>query len=156
MTSRAPGPHPRRRHRAGALATAVLVLVALAGVVELAFDVFGASRPPTIDGVRLGMTPDQVRERLSLADVTTSLEGGDLVLRSGSTALSFHEGMLVALTTRRPAGHPASNGDPLELTPGTLLEREPIAGEGVELTMMSRTCPTHAAEVARILRAHGH
>jgi len=106
---------------------------------------------PTVLGLRLGATPDEVRTSRGGGEWTSRVEpSGDLSLSRGSERFEFHEGQLVAVSVEVPPGEPAATGPAIVVTPLTVLVREP-AGPLVRLRMISRTCPTHAEEADRLV-----
>lgn len=67
--------------------------------------------------------------------------------------LEFHLGQLVALRLRSAPGAPHSEGPPIVVTEVSVLTRE-ATPSGVVITWLARACPTHAAEVRRLLEEH--
>lgn len=63
----------------------------------------------------------------------------------------FHQGMLVAIRLRVDPSSTEAQGPPLEVTQARVVSRG-REGEEALVTVLSRTCPTHAPEVARLLR----
>lgn len=116
---------------------------------------------PTIDGVRLGMTPEQVRRRFaggSSASWRTEIDGGDLRLIRASggeldreARFEFHNGMLVAIRLDLREDAPLAAGEPLRVSVGSVMTRAREEMGRVKLTVLSRDCPTHADEVSTIL-----
>ncbi len=114
-------------------------------------------------GLRLGMTPAEVRASLVIPGAfETNAGDADLVLtfvpseddrpREGlsSARFEFHGGVLVAARAQLETSAPLASGAPFEVTPNALTRRESSHG-GVRLHWISRHCPTHAAEVERLL-----
>ncbi len=128
--------------------------------------VMAACAPPPPDpifGVRLGMTPAQVRERFDpgvpgtyrseamdedFALVWSPSERGDVL----TARHEFHEGQLVAMRLTVASGSRAAGGSPVEATPLSLIARD-VVDEGVAVTWLARSCPTHAAEVRRRMQS---
>ncbi|MBX3275090.1 MAG: hypothetical protein KF729_32800 [Sandaracinaceae bacterium] len=126
----------------------------------------GPSAPDPILGVRLGMTPAQVRDRFGTAAGGTfrgEAQGEDFALvwappeasRSPVRAArhEFHVGQLVAMRLTLDPAAPAAQGPPVELTELSVLTRERV-GSDVALTWLARACPTHAEEVRRRIQEH--
>jgi hypothetical protein len=121
-------------------------------------------------GVRLGMTPRDVRERFQPGGEggwTTTVGGSadDTVLawkarepdtcrapasgcaRVPTGRFEFHLGMLVAMRALvREAAPPPER---VEATPKTVTVRRPGPG-GTEVTVLARDCPTHHDEAERL------
>ena len=113
-----------------------------------------------IPGVRLGMSPRDVRDRFDGGGAgawQTKLGGGaagasdDNVLewtaagdatRATTARFEFHLGMLVAVRAhlREPAA-----GERVDLTQKTVTMRAPRGG-GSDVTILARDCPTHHEE----------
>ncbi|MDQ3032906.1 MAG: hypothetical protein M3Y87_10850 [Myxococcota bacterium] len=116
---------------------------------------------PSIRGVRLGMSAEQVRARFedgAPASWRTEIAGGDLALiraPGGSldreSRFELHNGMLVAIRLDLPDDAPEASGETLAITPGSVTERAPAEPGRVALSVLARDCPTHAEEVSRIL-----
>lgn len=124
----------------------------------------GSSAPAPIRGVRLGMTPAQVRARFDPGGPGTyrseamdedfalvwEPSGAGPVL---SARHEFHLGQLVALRlTLRPDSDDAG-GPEIETTELSVLTRESQEA-AVAVTWLSRSCPTHADEVERRIQDH--
>ena len=118
--------------------------------------------PDTFHGVRLGMTPGDVRARFqppSGADGPASwraVPGGEGMLEYSvpsrevpKVRFEFHSGMLVAVRATLAPGDLAARGARRDLQPGSVLVRAP-RGAAVELTWLSRDCPTHKPEADRL------
>lgn len=67
-----------------------------------------------------------------------------------SARFEFHDGMLVAARLELRPDADAARGPGLELGRSSVIAREPSA-EGTRITLISRDCPEHAAEVRRLL-----
>lgn len=135
-------------------------LLAIAGLMWTLAS-WSSTTVPSVRGVRLGMTPDQVRDRFeggATASWRTEIAGLDLFLiraPGGSldrdTRFEFHNGMLVAMRLDLPADAPEASGEPLAISPGSVTARTPEPADRVRLIVLARDCPTHADEVSRIL-----
>jgi hypothetical protein len=112
-----------------------------------------------LPGVRLGMSPRDVRDRFDGGGAgtwQTKVGGGagasdDTILEWSATGdrsratharFEFHLGMLVAVRAHLREAIGASRVD---LTPKTVTVRAPEAG-GTEVTILARDCPTHHDE----------
>jgi len=137
---------------------------ALLGALGCLASACGSSAPEPVLGVRLGMTPAQVRERFApgisgtyrseAMDEDFALvwePEGDGPVREARH--EFHLGQLVALRLTVDDGADVASGDPMQLTDVSLLTREPTE-DGVRITWLARSCPTHADEVRRRIRDH--
>lgn len=124
----------------------------------------GSSAPDPILGLRLGTTPSSARERFDPGAPGTfrsEAMGEDLALvwePEGESdvhgaRLEFHLGLLVALRLRTAPSAPPSEGPPMVLTDLSVLTRE-TTSEEVSITWLARACPTHAAEVRRLVEEH--
>jgi hypothetical protein len=144
-------------------AVVVLLTFSIAALGALALRVVGAldvDPRPSVFGVRLGMTADEVRERVDArgpGEWSSSVVLGDWVLehRAGPEHARFeiHEGQLVAIRVEGPASSDLPTEPRFAVTPGSVLLREPEAG-GVRITLLSRACPTHHEEAERLVAAH--
>lgn len=114
--------------------------------------------PPSIVGLRLGATPDMVRDRFAGVLFRTEL-GEDVALVTDmplapgiepGARFEFHDGQLVAVRLLLASEHPDAPGDRLVATPGTVLSRTPEADGRVRAILLSRTCPTHRDEAERL------
>jgi hypothetical protein len=119
-----------------------------------------------LPGVRLGMSPRDVRERFTSGEGTwqTSVGAGDDTVLDwtartsaqgnvSSARFEFHNGMLVAIRARF-----AEEGGPerVSVSPKTVAIRRPDESGGVSLTVLARDCPTHRDEAARwVVQAGG-
>jgi hypothetical protein len=105
---------------------------------------------PTVRGVRLGLTPDEVRAQRGGGEWTTQVQAsGDLALERAGERYEFHEGRLVAASLDVAANDPEGAGPARLLTASSVLVRQPTAS-GVRLRLVSRDCPTHAEEARRL------
>jgi hypothetical protein len=115
--------------------------------------------PDALPGVRLGMSPRDVRDRFDGGGQgawQTKVGGGvgasdDTILEWSSTQATtrattarfeFHLGMLVAIRAHLREG---AGAERVDLTPKTVTVRAPQAG-GTEVTILARDCPTHHDE----------
>jgi hypothetical protein len=133
----------------------------------LALVLLGCARtePDAVPGVRLGMSPRDVRARFEPggegawqtrlgADDDTVLEWS---AREGATTVEharfeFHLGMLVAVRAHLRASAGDSQGLRVEATPKTVLARTRAAGTpGVDVTLLARDCPTHHEEAESLV-----
>lgn len=102
---------------------------------------------PSVHGIRLGASPDDVRDRRAGEGWTTRVStGGDLVLERPGETYEFHEGLLVAATVEIAE---VDSGPPREITPSSVLVRDRTAA-GTRVRLVSRECPTHAEEAGRL------
>ena len=112
-----------------------------------------------LPNVKLGMGPGDVRARFEPGGEGTwqtkvAAAAGDTALEwkatNGSAKVKdarfeFHNGMLVAV--RAQTREPAPSGESISATPSTVSVRRPVAGgEGTEIVVLSRDCPTHKDE----------
>ncbi len=124
------------------------------------FVVGSESDPVSLRGVRLGMTAEQVRARFDEgrpATFRTEIAGEDLVLVRSPTStvdrearFEIHEGMLVAVRLDLPEDAPEVAEAP-RTTALSVFARLPADPGRARLVLLSRQCPTHAEEVARLL-----
>ena len=127
----------------------------------LAFGLLGAaacsSRPTNFHGVKLGMTPSDVRQRfLAPPGAWKATPGEEMILDYSpdvgtvpKVRFEFHSGMLVAIRATVAKQDPVASGS-REVTPGSVLSREP-SGPEVSLVWLSRDCPTHKDEAERLI-----
>ncbi len=148
--------------RAGGWTVAILLFLTAPTVWAIARVLDPADGPVMLAGVRLGMTPADVRRSFDLAaegHFQSEAPGLDFALswtpiRPGgveAARFEFHEALLVAVRLRGRSGAlPALDGPAFEETPGSVLARR--AGPRVtEVTWLSRDCPTHSAEVTHLM-----
>ncbi len=121
----------------------------------------GCSReaPDAVPGVRLGMSPRDVRDRFDEsgqgawrtnvssgpgANDDTVLEWSAAVPASRAThaRFEFHLGMLVAVRAHLREG---ASSERVDLTAKTVTLRTAAAG-GIDVTILARDCPTHHEE----------
>lgn len=144
-------------------ALAVLLALSIAALGALALRLVGALSAdprPSVAGVRLGMTADEVRERVDErgpGEWTSSVVLGDWVLehRAGEERARFeiHEGQLVAIRLDGPASADLPTEPRFVVTPGSVLVRDTDAGR-VRITLLSRACPTHHDEAESLVATH--
>jgi hypothetical protein len=135
--------------RAAILGSIALTGAAVVGAVLERLEAMSAP-VPTVRGLRLGLTPDEVRAQRTGGEWTTRAEAsGDLTLERAGERYEFHEGLLVAATVDLATHDPESAGPARLLSPGSVLVRQPT-GSGVRLRLVSRDCPTHAEEARRL------
>ena len=109
-----------------------------------------------IPGVRLGMSPRDVRDRFDAPregtwqtkvggvteDTTLEWSATQKTSRTSQARFEFHLGMLVAV---RAHLREASASERVDLTPKTVTVRSPEGG-GTDVVLLARDCPTHHAE----------
>jgi len=148
-----------------ALACLAIVFVALASLASLA-SLAACDKPDTpspFPGVRLGMSPRDVRDRFGAAaggegtwqTKVVAKPGEDTVLewtardpaaaRVPSARFEFHLGMLVAI--RAHLSEPVT-AERIEATEKTVIVRSPApaGAAGSEVVLLARDCPTHKEE----------
>lgn len=129
-------------------------------VLALALAACAQTRVPDFHGVRLGMTPREVRDRFDVRGdfrVSTDSATDDITMRfvpaqaaAVTTAqFEFHMGALVAVRADVTKGDPAWSGDETIATRAEVLHRE-RAASSTHIDWLSRECPTHAAEAKRL------
>jgi hypothetical protein len=112
--------------------------------------------------VRLGLSARDTRERFRPAGEGTWVmrtEPAPALEWSASApgatprraSFEFHQGMLVAARYELASDAPAAKGRSLEVTPATVVARQPGEGGGVRVVVISRACPEHADEVRRLV-----
>lgn len=140
-------PVPRTPPRVWVVRTAILASIALSGaaVVGVVLDRLEAmSAPvPSVHGLRLGATPDEVRAAREGEWTSRVDQSGDLVLSRDSETYAFHEGGLVAIDVVLGSTAADAQGPELVVTSGSVMARDRTA-QGVRVRLVSRTCPTHA------------
>jgi hypothetical protein len=150
------GMEPQRTwQRAGLMGLAVLSGL---GATSLAAGVLWPEAPPSLGGLRLGMTPDDVRARFSpgRGSFRSEISGTDTALvheaeGSEPARFEFHDGQLVAVRLVLPLGAADASGPALRTTPGSVLVRRVRDASSVEARLLSRTCPTHHGEAERLV-----
>jgi hypothetical protein len=144
-------------------AIAVAAALAVFAMGALAFSLHSGNTGD-IRGVRLGLSASDTRDRFVAPGpgTWTSAAEPEPVLRwapddaaSPVHAATFHQGMLVAIRLRVAPGAHEAAGPPLELSRSSLTSRGAEPGGDVAVTQLSRSCPTHADEVRRLLSADG-
>jgi hypothetical protein len=120
----------------------------------------------TFHGVRLGMTPSDVRARYELPGDfrATTTEEGDYLLDFApdetseasvhSARFEFHLGLLVALRAEIAPGDPWADDRGVTVTESAVRETTEESPDRVQVTLIARNCPTHADEVQRLLASH--
>jgi hypothetical protein len=113
---------------------------------------------PSIYGVRLGMTADEVRARVDETGPGTwsaSAASGDWVLEhtadDAHARFELHDGQVMAIRVDAPDSS-SLDGPSLEVTDGSVLRRE-HAGSRIVWTLLSRACPTHRDEAEALVEA---
>lgn len=113
-----------------------------------------------IRGLRLGYATSMARERFTPGgegSYRSEAQGEDLALvwtpasddgPVKAARLEFHLGLLVAVRLTLRPDQPEASGPPLSVSEASVLTREP-GDDGVALTWLARSCPTHAEEVQR-------
>lgn len=150
--------------RAGILLLLLVIVVGLVIAKKRSSAAFGELR-----GVRLGMTVRDVRARFDTTGAgagawesyvgddglvlrwkpTTDARGGPLAAR-----FEFHMGIVMAIRADLAPGDTAAIGPTFELSESTVVVREPTPAGPVHLTVIARSCPTHAKEAERFVRDH--
>lgn len=144
------------------LATACIALATLAGGATLA----GCDKPETpspFPGVRLGMSPRDVRDRFgpiaggegTWQTKVVTKPGEDTVLewtakdaaatKVPTARFEFHLGMLVAIRAHLNENVAAERIEATEKTV-TVRSPAPAGGAGSEVVILARDCPTHKEE----------
>lgn len=132
--------------------------------VVVSFFVLACQSAASIDevhGVRLGMTPAEVRERFALegAFVVTPEGEGELRLDWQAASASapvdkarfeFHEGLLVAIRATHGIDSSVSV-QRLEVSPWAVRVTRADTQNHMETTLLARGCPTHESEVQELL-----
>lgn len=146
-------PH-RTWQRAGLVGLAVLSGL---GATSLAMGLLSPDAPPSLAGLRLGMTPDDVRARFSpgRGSFRSEVSGSDTALvweapGSEPARFEFHDGQLVAVRLVVAADSPDASGPAVATTAGSVLSRDARPGGEVAALLLSRNCPTHHDEAERI------
>jgi hypothetical protein len=120
----------------------------------------------TFHGVRLGMTPSDVRARYALAGDfrASTTEGGEYLLDFSPTApaeasvrsarFEFHLGLLVAVRAELTPEDPWASTEGVAVTESAVRETTMQSADRVHVNLIARNCPTHADEVRRLLSSH--
>ena len=145
-----------RRARSVLVAVAVALAPTLGGALSGSTNGCARHEPDALPGVRLGMTPRDVRDRFDAGGPGTWQTrvgaGDDTVLewtaqgsgaRIAQARFEFHLGMLVAIRARLVE---PSSSDKVELTPRTVTSRRPAEEGGTEVAVLARDCPPHREE----------
>lgn len=138
---------------------AILVSIALSGVAVVGVvleRLESMSAPvPSVHGLRLGATVDEVRAAREGEWTSRVDQSGDLLLSRDGESYWFHEAGLVAMdVTVLPEAADAS-GPRLTVTDGSVLTRTQ-EGAGVRVRLISRTCPTHAQLAEALVAGSGN
>jgi hypothetical protein len=137
-----------------------LAVPAVWAVVRLADAGLPSTQGFTFHGVRLGMTPADVRSRFDVsAGLRASVaEDGTYLLDLENAAgtvraarLEFHEGLLVAIRAELDPRDEWASDDGLFLSEATVRRTLRDGTGNTQLTVLSRTCPTHADEVRALM-----
>lgn len=147
-----------RETRRAIAVTSILALLAIGAAVTQLVTALTADPRPTVAGVRLGMTADEVRRRVDERGPGTwssAVVDGDWHLEhvgpDGTERFEIHEGQLVAVRAEGVIGRDRPGAPPREVTPGSVLVRT-VEGDRVRTTLLSRACPTHRAEAEGLVR----
>lgn len=147
--------------RAGLLFLLAAIAIGLVIAKKRSTSAFG-----NLHGVRLGMTVRDLRARFDTAGAGQweSVVADDMVLRWKPATdarggplgaqFEFHMGILMAIRADLALGDAAANGPPFELSESTVVVREPTPAGPVHLTVIARSCPTHAKEAERLVHDH--
>ncbi len=131
-----------------------------AGVVAVSM-MTGCREVPTVHhGVRLGDTMAEVRAAFDGGPGAWSSETGKVpsltwratgeTSRVSEARFEFHGGMMVAARFVEAEGAREAKGPPVDVTPASVIERRREGGV-VRVNVVSRSCPEHVDEVAKIL-----
>jgi len=141
-------------------AIAVLAIVSIATFGGLAYHWIApalADPRPSVLGVRLGMTADEIRRRVDETgpgEWSSRVTNGDWVLThaapTSDATFEIHEGQLVAVRVDASGAADLATTPRVEVTPGSILVRE-RDGDRVRITLLSRSCPTHHDEAERLV-----
>ncbi len=112
--------------------------------------------------IHLGMTPADVRATFAHPNAASSQwriqSAAETVLEWSSTGRSmrfeFHRAQLMAVRAILGMSDPSTHGAQLEVSTATVLRRTLRQDGRVELTLLARDCPTHAAEARRLIESH--
>lgn len=144
---------------------ALLVPALIAAIAWVASGTGGSESVGPVRGLRLGFAPSQARQRLvtdGAGSFSTITMGEDFALVWTPDApgdeltharLEFHLGQLVAVRLTLTPAAPEAAGPELEVSNASVLTREPTP-DGVQLTWLARSCPTHADEVRQRIAEH--
>jgi hypothetical protein len=150
------------------IGAAAIALVVPAGwaLWRLGGDIRDDRAVSTFHGVRLGMTPSDVRTRSDLAGdyQASTTDDGEYVLDFSpsevttasvrSARFEFHDGLLVAIRAELAPEDPWADGEGVAITESAVREMTVQAGGRVHMALIARNCPTHADEVRRLLSSH--
>ena len=147
--------------RTVAAALSIGIVLAIAGTAVAALPACGAEDAGASPfALRLGMGPRDVRSRLArelpgelvvapAEELAYAWNGHADGVRS--LRLELHEGKLVAVRARIAASHPLAQGDRLWRSASAVLSRAARPDGDIDFVLIARDCPTHRAEVARLL-----
>jgi hypothetical protein len=155
--------------------TSTPVLAAAVGALAVASSVLARRAPvDVLHGVRLGMTPSEVRasfdggmagdagrpggEARGRWEAAPGCAGGALVWTGEGASpegvrwarFEFHDGQMMAARLRVAAADPSARGDHLVSSSTAVLAREPTEA-GAALVLLARGCEQHEAEVTALL-----
>jgi len=142
-------------------------LVALAAVAGVATRRSLLAHPASrgVRGAELGMTPADVRQRFAPPTAgrwvasTGATRPGETELAwevqgvggEPSVRFEFHSAQLVAVRAVLAASDPDALGGALVVSPAAVVSRRGRSDGRVEVTLLARDCPIHAAEVRRLI-----
>ena len=110
-------------------------------------------------GVRLGMTPAEVRATFAppaATDARWRLDASrEIALEWSGSGRSFrfefHGAQLMAIRAVLERKDPSTQGLALDVTNATVLHRHARGDGRVEVTLLARDCPSHAEEARRLI-----
>lgn len=111
--------------------------------------------------IHLGMTPADVRATFAHPTAASSqwrIESTPETMLEWSSAgrsmrFEFHRAQLMAVRAVLPMSDPSTHGAALDVSTATVLRRTMREDGRVELTLLARDCPTHAAEARRLVES---
>ncbi len=154
----------KTRSRAGSFLPALVALAALVALVALVACRGSGGESAAFYGARLGMTMRDVRAAFvpPSPGSWTAVQDGAVPRLDWSATLAaspvasarfeFHNGMLVAVRAPLAESDVHAAGPPVTTTSATVITRDHVGGK-VEYRWLSRECPAHKDEVAKILGA---
>lgn len=121
-----------------------------------------STEPDAMPNVKLGMAPGDVRDRFepggpgrwqtsvgaAADDTAIEWKAKDGSAKVREARFEFHLGMLVAI--RATTNEPAPPSERVVATPATVTVRRPGMSGGSEIAVLSRSCPTHQEEAAKL------
>ncbi len=137
----------------------VRALKAALAVCALPFLLGACASDDSFEGVRLGMTAEQVRASFQPGTWTTSMDEEGTVLldwlpeQAGQVEqarFEFHQGLLVAIRTTLSTDHPQAS-DPSGFDDDVLRHVSTAGAQSVQVLWITRNCPIHRAEVEALL-----